>query len=117
MPNGRKIGYARVDTEQELDQLASWAKQLQRIGMHRLFSDVGPLTAERTGLRQAIDTMRINDVLVFPKACLRDLDIGDIPALFAGIPEGGRLYFFEDTDGNPALSVGRLATIRLSGTA
>ena len=117
MPVGRKIGYARVDATDCRDQLISWTGRLRRLGVHKVFTDVGPLLTARTGLLHAIRMMKMDDVLVFPNDCLQELEIGNIPHLFAGIPEGGRLYFFEGNRETGSGRFGDFGTIRLSGTA
>jgi len=110
---GRYIGYARAETTGDLDKLDDWAEQLQQLGVSDVFTDVGPLETEQSNLKQAIGSMKINDVLIFPEVCLQDLTIGDIPAVFAQIPDGAALRFFKPLNRTQENGAKHMTSIRL----
>ncbi|MFY0646089.1 hypothetical protein [Sulfitobacter geojensis] len=110
---GRYIGYARAETKGDLDKLDDWGEQLQQLGVSDVFTDVGPLETEQSNLKQAIGSMKINDVLVFPETCLQGLAIGNVLTLFSNIPHGGELMFFEVADANYFKIPDDFTTIRL----
>ncbi|MBM2294114.1 hypothetical protein JQX09_19485 [Sulfitobacter pseudonitzschiae] len=94
-PIGRMIGYARVDTMAEKAALTGWVRQLRACGAIKVFTDVGRMPDALEGLRAAISCLRVNDAVIYPEICLRDLTVGRIPAVFNGIPDGTALMFFE----------------------
>lgn len=91
----RSIGYARVDTVADSAILTGWMRQLRACGAIKVFTDIGPLPDALMGLRAAISCLRVDDAVIYPEACLRDLTVGDIPAVFGDIPDGTALTFLE----------------------
>ena len=111
--NERAIGYARIDAEGDRAILDGWIARLRGIEVREVFTDVGPLPDAVTGLRRAIGSMKVNDALIHPEACLRELTVADIPSVFARIPDGTALKFFQPCALNEYASGDDMTSIRL----
>jgi hypothetical protein len=95
MQHDELIGYTRIDDEADRDVLNDWVTRLLEIGVREVFTDVGPLQEGLEGLLDAVDCLRVNDALIYPEACLRELTVADLPTIFGHIPDGTALTFFE----------------------
>lgn len=113
MRQGQLIGYARVDAEADSGALAAWVRQLCASGAVPVFTDVGSLPTALAGLRHAIGFLQVNDTLIYPEVCLRELTVADIPTVFAHIPDGTALKFFQPCAPNGYASGDDMTSIRL----
>lgn len=107
MQHDELIGYSRIDSEADQDVLESWVTRLLELGVHEVFTDVGPLQNGLAGLQGAVTSLKIEGALIYPEVCLRELTVGDIPNIFGHVPDGTAITFFEPlTIGNQNGSVG-----------
>ncbi|MEB8388767.1 hypothetical protein OO012_16180 [Rhodobacteraceae bacterium KMM 6894] len=109
----RRIGYARVDNESELADLANQVADLHKAGAIKVFTDIGPIPGALDGLREAVGHLRIEASLIYRAACLRDFTVGDIDHVFATIPKRTALVFFEPVAWIGGGTAADLAAIRL----
>ncbi len=113
MQNGRRIGYARVASEQQIDIVDQMVSQLWAAGATAVYTDIGALPATVRGLLAAISSMEIGDSLVYPEPCLQSLTIGDIPQFFAGVPDRSELIFFTPLELSDQAATQHLLQIKL----
>lgn len=113
MQVSKSIGYARVDDDAAQGELSQWAADLRRAGACEVHTDIGPLPNALTGLKRAVSRLRAGDRLIYPAVCLSELTIGDTPEVFAGLPEGAELVFFEAVEGRRTRDRDGLLSIRL----
>jgi hypothetical protein len=109
------VGYVRIDSEAEEAVLKGWVTSLLEIGVREVFTDVGPLTDELAGLRDAVDCLRVNGALIYPEACLRELTVADLPTMFGHIPDGTALTFFGPCAANVFQRSEEMTAIRMVG--
>ena len=95
MQDNRRIGYARVDSDAALGQLSQYTADLRRAGAFEVHTDIGPLPDALTGLKHAVSRLTAGDSLIYPAPCLSELTIGDTPDVFASLPDGAELVFFD----------------------
>jgi hypothetical protein len=113
MQHENLVGYARIDSEADSAVLECWVNRLLEIGVREVFTDVGPLQDGLEGLRNAVGCLRINESLIYPELCLRELTVGDIPIMFGYIPDGTALKFFEPLVIGGQNGCGGLTSIKL----
>jgi hypothetical protein len=113
MQNGRQIGYARVDTIEEIEVLRSMTDLLYKIGSCHIFTDVSSITGTLEGLLSAVSKLQISDVLIYPEDCLRNLTVGDLQRMFGHTPDGTTLRFFERLPQHDQLNSTVILGIRL----
>lgn len=113
VPTNRRIGYARVDTKAAQGDLSRWVAALRQAGACEVHTDIGPLPTALTGLKRAVSRLTAGDSLIYPAPCLSELTIGDTPDVFAGLPDGAELAYFEPVDPMGAAKNISFQTIRL----
>ncbi|MEB8388530.1 hypothetical protein OO012_14990 [Rhodobacteraceae bacterium KMM 6894] len=109
----QRIGYARVDNESELADLANQVADLRKAGAIKVVTNIGPMPEALDGLREAVGHLRVESSLIYRATCLHDFTIGDIDHVFAAIPEGTALVFFEPVAWIEGATAAELTAIRL----